>query len=162
MRLLQPEESLKDLQLGTTTASPPSEALLSQSQDQSQSCKIEQVGVSQIISKVSTFCSDFQSTTVKQEETQTPEQILLKLRKKVCRKILQILTKELNLGMMDSQDLAIKFETTIFNAFSNDSVQYLLAVKTVCNRVRVSPVYSRQNLYLLPSCKTFQKHLSTL
>lgn len=116
--------------------SPHSETLHSQSHELS--CKLEAIPTSQMKSKNDTFYSDVQSSTVKQEENQTPEQIILKLRKKVCRKIFQILTKELNLGNLDSQELVIQFETALHSAYPAGDLQYLQAVKAVCNRVRVT------------------------
>lgn len=98
---------------------------------------VEQIINPHAISRVNTVCSDFHSSTLKQEEEQTPEQFMIKLRKKVCRKIFQILTKELGQGIMDSQDVVVSFESAIFKVFSNNNVEYLQAVKTVCNKVRV-------------------------
>lgn len=101
------------------------------------SCKLEEAFVSQEKVKVDIFYSDVQSSTIKQEEAQTTEQIMIKLRKKICRKVFQILTKELKLGIMDSQEIVVKFEAVIFSVFPDDTAQYISAVKNICNRIRV-------------------------
>lgn len=139
----------------TLTPSPQSEDVQSHSQE---NCvKIEQVITSDVRSKIDTFYSDMQSSTVKMEDTQSPEQIMIKLRKKVCRKIFQILIKELNFGIMDSQELVVNFEAAIYSVFPQDNTKYLFAVKTICNKVRVNIDYDSQRLFQSRPLRSFQK-----
>lgn len=78
-----------------------------------------------------------QSTTIKQEDTSSEDVIQFKLRRKVCKKIRSILYEELQVKLSEAEKYTIAFEQTVFRAYSDNTLEYIQAIKTVCNRVRV-------------------------
>jgi|JFJP01.1.fsa_nt_gi hypothetical protein len=79
-----------------------------------------------------------QQLQVKLEESEpSSEQSLVpRLRRKILRKVYQILHHELGVENKASQEIAIRFEEKVFTAFPN-AQPFVFAVKTVCQRLRV-------------------------
>ena len=88
-------------------------------------------------SVMDSFISDVQSSTVKQEETPTADHIQFKLRRRVCKKICQILHTEIGLKIAEAEKITLAFEQAIFNAYSDSISDYIRTIKTMCNKVKV-------------------------
>lgn len=117
-------------------SSPQTESVPSMSQEQL--TKMESYQQPPLVKHNSqSFISDAQSSTIKQEETSSPEQIRLKIRRKVCRKIFEILTKEFKIGNLEAQNMVVSFEEAVYRVYFDSDTEYMQAIKAVCNRVRV-------------------------
>ena len=86
--------------------------------------------------QLESLSSEMQSSTIKQEEL-TEEKIQFKMRRKVCKKIRAILHEELGLKLTEAEKYTLIFEQAVFTAFTDSIREYILAIKTICNRVRV-------------------------
>jgi hypothetical protein len=83
--------------------------------------------------------TDPQQVQVKIEEPEPncEQSLVPRLRKKILRKVYQILHQELGVENKASQEIAIQFEEKVFTAFPN-AQPFVFAVKTVCQRLRVA------------------------
>lgn len=86
--------------------------------------------------QMESLSSEIQSSTIKQEEL-TEEKIQFKMRRKVCKKIRAILHEELGLKLTEAEKYTLIFEQAVFTAFTESIREYIQAIKTICNRVRV-------------------------
>lgn len=120
-----PIQSVKEL------VSPPTESLLSPSEPVQQ--------------PLDNNASEFQSTTVKLEDTGSREGVQFRLRRKVCRKIRAILVDHLSVKISHAESITLSFEEAIFRACPELS-EYIQAIKTACSRVKV--------LFALPEQKS--------
>lgn len=82
--------------------------------------------------------SDSQKVQVKLEEPEAncEQSLVPRLRRKILRKVYQILHHELGVENKEAQEIAIRFEEKVFTAFPN-AQPFVFAVKTVCQRLRV-------------------------
>lgn len=74
---------------------------------------------------------------IEEPEPNCEQSLVPRLRKKILRKVYQILHQELGVENKASQEIAIQFEEKVFTAFPN-AQPFVFAVKTVCQRLRVA------------------------
>jgi hypothetical protein len=125
--------------------SPPAESIMTISQSENINLDNETFKKDLMTaSQMDSFVSDIQSTTVKQEDMPTEDRIKFKMRKKVCRKIRSILVNDLGLKIVEAERLTLDFEQAIFVAYSENTLEYIQAIKSICNKVKVADRDSRQ------------------